>query len=1157
MIPLTTFADGQLWVEDAAGTFQLPSGHLGRLHDFETGPYRFDPHCKHAVLPWSGRRVTLAAYMPRGVIDSSADFRSNLSLLGFVLRVFPRPGLGFPLREARTLPTTLSSGPGVAAASDSPDSRIPPSGRELFQSFHSLTPEDLLVIELCAGTAILSTTASKKGFRVLAVDNNHRRAPGKHILRLDLADPQAVSELLEIIEKERDRIALLFISPPCGTASLARERKLLKWARKGFKIPVPLRNRDFPDMLPGLKGWDKAKVELANQLYSEVTRISIYAIGLGILVVLENPASSLYWLTSFFCTLAAFCPGHNVDFHVCCHGGQRPKLTRFWTSQKAFTQLSMFCDGSRWHKPWTPRRVGNRLHFVTADEAAYSLLLCQRVIDALLEMCFPDAPLPAAASSVPFSDKHTRIALGVQPRGKALGPLVSEFSHQVAFVCAASQHAASGPFVQSLPKGSKVIGRRLLKGGNLIPSLDHVCDVTFHEIPDLRACSLETSAEWASVSLEVFFVGVPCAPEVFIQRAFQVGHPRGFDVHMGPDVYEAIQANFCRDPYPLAKLRIDFVKKWTERAKELQPDENKLHNSFPPYLQQVLSGKRLLLLGEMMEEAKCPDITLVQDIRQGFRISGWMPLSGNSRPKVKRPAMSMDALLILSNGLNKSVLERLGNRQDPELESSAWQETQKELAAGWTYLANDPDTSGLLIALRFALRQGPTKVRLIDDCTINGLNNTIGLRERFELHTIDKLAAMAVHALSDASKEGLADWVGRTFDLRSAYKQYGIHPSDRQRLRIGVNQPGCERPTLLGVNALPFGATGSVSAFLRVAMALWRVGLVLLKLVWSSFFDDFSNITRSILANNTKWAIESLFDLLGIDFDRDGKKAPPYSPVFQMLGLQVDMTASASRRIMIGHTASRREELSSFLQSILDAGQIEPRTFERLRGRMVFFEGYSFGRVPSCAVRTLATACRLATAPVSLGAELKNAISILLHRVATAEPLCVQPVSRETWILFTDGACEPERSWGGIGAVLFGPNGQVAGFFGESVDFEIMSLLLKQSKNPIFELELAPILISLEYWRSLLQGAQLVCYLDNDGARHPCIRCYAHLEPANSWTAMIVGAESALGLKSWYARVGTSSNVADGPSRLDFSAACLSGCVRSKPSLAPLFKGLG
>ena len=74
----------------------------------------------------------------------------------------------------------------------------------------------------------------------------------------------------------------------------------------------------------------------------------------------------------------------------------------------------------------------------------------------------------------------------------------------------------------------------------------------------------------------------------------------------------------------------------------------------------------------------------------------------------------------------------------------------------------------------------------------------------------------------------------------------------------------------------------------------------------------------------------------------------------------------------------------------------------------------------------------------------------------------------------------------------------MAGFCGESVDVRVMKELLKQSKNPIYELEIAPILISLELWRSFLNGAQLICYLDTDGARHSCVRCFAQIEPANT-----------------------------------------------------------
>ena len=148
----------------------------------------------------------------------------------------------------------------------------------------------------------------------------------------------------------------------------------------------------------------------------------------------------------------------------------------------------------------------------------------------------------------------------------------------------------------------------------------------------------------------------------------------------------------------------------------------------------------------------------------------------------------------------------------------------------------------------------------------------------------------------------------------------------------------------------------------------------------------------------------------------------------------------------------------------------------------------------------------------------------------------------------------PTLVWGGIGGVLFGPNRCVAGFFGESVDVRVMQQLLMQSNHPIYELEIAPILISLELW---LNGAQLVCYLDNDGARYSCIRCFAQLEPAKTWISSIISLESALQLKSWYARVGTASNISDGPSRLDFSADLLSGVVRARPSLDSLLKGWG
>ena len=323
-------------------------------------------------------------------------------------------------------------------------------------------------------------------------------------------------------------------------------------------------------------------------------------------------ATSLYWLTSFFLELKAFCSGHNVDFHSCCHGGQRPKHTRFWVSQQVFRQLSMFCDGSHWRKPWTPKRVGNRLHFTTADEAAYPLLLCQRLMDALLELCFPQLPLVNMRDllelcfpqlplvnmrDISLDQKATRVALGVQPRGHSFGPLVPDFGSHFHFICPANQPRAVEDYLTEKPKGSKIVRRRLGSWGDFGPSLT-MGEVSFGAMPDLNTCDPALKAQWKEAQLEMFTIGVPHCPEDFIDKAFEVGHPRGFDFLLEPAIHEAIKANFVQAPYHLAKLRIDFVKKWTDRARALQPEENRMHASMPPYLAKVLSGKRLLLMAE-------------------------------------------------------------------------------------------------------------------------------------------------------------------------------------------------------------------------------------------------------------------------------------------------------------------------------------------------------------------------------------------------------------------------------------------------------------------------------------------------------------------------------------------------------------------------------
>ena len=139
-----------------------------------------------------------------------------------------------------------------------------------------------------------------------------------------------------------------------------------------------------------------------------------------------------------------------------------------------------------------------------------------------------------------------------------------------------------------------------------------------------------------------------------------------------------------------------------------------------------------------------------------------------------------------------------------------------------------PPPTGLGSRLRgdFGIRQGE-KTRVIDDCTVCGLNLTVGTKEKFSLHTIDQLCGMLDHSFK-CSKGQHCKVLGRTYDLKSAYKQFGLCSHDRDFVRIAVNKPGAKDPVLLGLNALPFGA---------IWIGSWIFACLLCNLVDRSFWN--------------------------------------------------------------------------------------------------------------------------------------------------------------------------------------------------------------------------------------------------------------------------------------------------------------------------------
>ena len=422
---------------------------------------------------------------------------------------------------------------------------------------------------------------------------------------------------------------------------------------------------------------------------------------------------------------------------------------------------------------------------------------------------------------------------------------------------------------------------------------------------------------------------MPGDPQAFLERAFKAGHPRSLDGVVSDLVDKVAKQNFHGDMFELASMRINFFKYWNGRAKELEGKQREMLKSAPRHAARVLKGKRVALVQELLDSIGYPDTSLVPEMVQGFGLTGWMTKSGVFPSRVRRPKFCKDTLVKLAKGINHATLSSMDRRQEAALEQGAWDETCKELGEGWLW-KDEADRDNIVIAKRFGLRQG-AKVRVIDDCSVCGLNSTVGLSEKFRIHNIDQLATMMAHSFNLAQGQH-PKVLGRTYDLKSAYKQFPISEESRALLRIAVHEPGRVRPHLMGLDVLPFGAVASVASFLRISLAVWYIGLRCLGIYWSAFYDDYSVVCRSEMVSNTAWACESLFRLLGLRFAQEGSKATPFDSQFKMLGLVVDLTDSQQGIMRICHTAERGEELSAAVDKVLQDGTLSVKDAERLRG---------------------------------------------------------------------------------------------------------------------------------------------------------------------------------------------------------------------------------
>ena len=811
----------------------------------------------------------------------------------------------------------------------------------------------------------------------------------------------------------------VFIAPPCGTCSRARGIPIK--LPNGFLIAGPqlLRTDGQPNGVTGLSYVNKLRVSQANAIYHFVTEVVLFCLHRGMIVCIENHRSSLYWRTTFFAPLAK-----KLKFtahQACAYGSSRPKWTVLAHNTKTILQLNRACPGvskDHVHKPWGVVKGPDGQKFSTAEETAYPLPLAYHIAYYLAqELILKGWRPPSDAFSPPdeISYQYLRSIVGA-------APLVSEFQRVL------SIHVPTNSPIPILP-GDKLqtawrgvpMGACLLKrpplrlnGGNgdnnqnnpsNCPGANNVHPVSPGDNSPLN---------------NVLHFGVYRSGAQFVAAAAIAGHPAGGEARLPNALSEAIQFVSSRPVHEVAQHRLCTLKFWLARGKALVKSEKDLHDSLHPSIRDILAPKRLLLWKEMLEYYHYPDLEVFDEVVSGVCLSGTAPTVPFFEPSFKPAKITEGELAVSARASRVALLASVRSSGDLEIDNEVFSKTMDEVACGW--LEGPLELSSLgddaVVGRRFGIRQTSgdvAKIRLIDDFTASNVNQTVQVDNLPKLHTLDIVAALCMELLRLPGDEA---WVGKTIDLSSAYRQLGISPSSRWVSYIAVYDPSSGSAKIFSMRALPFGASRSVYAFLRVAHSLWWLGCTAMKFLWSSFFDDFITLSRKSEVDAMSIASSQFFRLLGWLVSA-GEKDLPFSETFKALGVEIDCSAWRSGVVKFRNTTKRISELSDTISSALKRGRLSSHEALVLRGRMQFARAQIWGRAPKLCLSAI-TAHAYSENNGNLSNHAMACLNAFLDCLVAARPGEITAHWDLPSLLFTDASFNPDdTNWPcGLGGVL-------------------------------------------------------------------------------------------------------------------------------------------
>lgn len=322
--------------------------------------------------------------------------------------------------------------------------------------------------------------------------------------------------------------------------------------------------------------------------------------------------------------------------------------------------------------------------------------------------------------------------------------------------------------------------------------------------------------------------------------------------------------------------------------------------------------------------------------------------------------------------------------------------------------------------------------------------------------------------------------------------------------------------------------------FNRAARAIRDILQSLFSLPVVNYFDDFPHVDLSKCADRAQAVMEEVLQLLGWTVSLEPKKRLPACKQFQVLGVVVDLSRTQQEVVVVSNKPERVEELRRAREEIELANEISPAVAARIQGRLIYAEAQCSGRWLTPLLEPIRARATMPRCVKWLSAEILDALRVCesIMQVAPSRSICAVP-NEPPCVVFTDGACEENLT--SCGAVIFSPRHAKVIVFGFQVPPEILKVWKKDGNvQLIAQAEMLPIAIVKRQFRSLLQGARVLFFIDNEGVKEALVRGVTNSVASKKILTECMIQDATSNALTWYSRIPSPSNIADGPSRLLF-----------------------